>query len=339
MATIITVATARDAYGARRSAKETALAIGFDEKASEEIAIAVSELAANLIKYARGGRLTLVPIDESAGAGIQVESLDVGPGIADVELALSDGFSTGGGLGHGLGAVNRFMDQFDISSQCGSDAGTHIVCKRWLRRRRAALDPCPLDFGVATRSHAAMTVNGDAFVVKRWDARALVSVIDGLGHGQEAHRAAQAARHFVETHFDQPLEGLFRGVDRACRSTRGVVMALVKFNFTDRNIRFSFASIGNVEARIGRGCAAERLPVRRGVLGAKAPAPQVTEHVWETSNVLVLHSDGLKQRWNWDQLGDFAKQPAAKVAQCLLRAQAKENDDATVVIVKDANCE
>ena len=315
------------------------MAIGFDEKASEEIAIAVSELASNLIKYARGGKLTLAPIDESARAGIQVESLDGGPGIADVELALSDGFSTGGGLGYGLGAVNRFMDQFEISSQCGSNPGTHIVCKRWLRREGPVLDPCPLDFGVATRSHAAMAVNGDAFVVKWWDAGALVSVIDGLGHGQEAHRAAQTARHYVETHFDQPLEAMFRGVERTCRSTRGVVMALVKFNFTARSIRFSFASIGNVEARIGRGRAAERLPVQRGVLGGKAPAPQVTEHPWETTNVLVLHSDGLKQRWNWGQLGDFAKQPAAAIAQCLLHQLAKNNDDATVVIVKDANCE
>src|ERR1041384_1994718 len=99
MATIMPVAVATDAHAARRAAKEAALAIGFDEKSSEEIALAASELASNLVTCARGGKLSLAQIDENQRTGIQVESTDTGPGIPNIEQAIADGFSTGQSLG------------------------------------------------------------------------------------------------------------------------------------------------------------------------------------------------------------------------------------------------
>ena len=262
-----------------------ALAIGFDAKVSEEVTLAVSELASNLVKHARGGTLTLTPLHEGGRVSIQVESLDRGPGIADVEQAMTDGFSTRGSLGYGLGAVNRLMDQCHITSRRGVDAGTHIVCTRWLRIGAPLASLCPLEFGAATRPYPTMPVNGDAFVIKRWNASALVSVIDGLGHGPYAQRAAQAARHYVETHFDQPLEALFRGVGRTCRATRGVVMALVHFDFDGQGVRFSFASVGNIEIRLFGSPVRENFIIRRGILGGHAPNPRVTEHRWERGQV------------------------------------------------------
>jgi hypothetical protein len=87
-----------------------------------------------------------------------------------------------------------------------------------------------MEFGVATRPRTFGAVNGDAFVVKPWARSVLAGIIDGLGHGQFAHRAAQTARQYVESHFDQPLDQIFRGTGRACRATRGVVMALARFD-------------------------------------------------------------------------------------------------------------
>jgi anti-sigma regulatory factor (Ser/Thr protein kinase) len=330
---------ASDLYVARRTAKHMALAIGFNERASEEIAVAVSELASNLVRHAQGGELTLTPITEGGRVGIQIESRDRGPGIVDVEQALTDGFSTAGSLGYGLGAANRLMDQFDITSQRGVHAGTTIVCTRWLRPHTSAVSLCPLEFGAATRPCPAMTVNGDAFVIKRWNASALVAVIDGLGHGQYAHRAAQTAKQYVETHCDQPLDAIFRGVGRTCRATRGVVMALVRFDFGGQDLRFSFASVGNIEARLFKGLAQEHFIIRRGILGGNAPNPRVTDHCWEAGDVLVLHSDGVTPRWRWEDFPDLSQTSATVTAQRLLRALAMTNDDATVVVVRDTACE
>jgi anti-sigma regulatory factor (Ser/Thr protein kinase) len=321
---------------ARQAAKAMALALGFEATACEEITLVTSELAGNLVKHAQGGQLILTPVNEGGRAGIQIKSCDRGPGIADVEEAIKDGFSTAHSLGYGLGTVNRLMDQFDIISHRGDSAGTTIVCTRWLRLAESSLSRCPLEFGAATRAYPTLTVNGDAFVITRWGSSALVSVIDGLGHGQYAHRAAQAAKHYVETHVDQPLEAIFRGVGRTCRATRGVVMALVRFDFPGGEIRFSHASIGNIETRVFGGSTRPQFIVPRGIIGGNAPQPRVTDSGWSPGTVLVLHSDGVICHWGVADFPDLLREPAATMAPRLLRTLAKDNDDATVVVVRDS---
>jgi len=232
-----------------------------------------------------------------------------------------------------LEAVNRLMDDLEIASPADSGQGTHISCTRWLRACEVDRQPCPLDLGVATRAHRQMDINGDAFIIKRSGNSALAGVIDGLGHGQLTHRAALTARHYIENHYDSGLESIFRGVARSCRATRGVVMALARLDWAAR--RLTFASVGNIEARVLGGAQRISFVVRRGVIGANAPSPAVTEHPWDSSQVLVLHSDGVKPGWSHQEFLSMAGGSAAESAQRLLRARAREDDDATVVVVKE----
>jgi anti-sigma regulatory factor (Ser/Thr protein kinase)/serine/threonine protein phosphatase PrpC len=315
---------------ARLAARTLAESIGFDPKACEEIALATTELATNLIKHAQGGELVLSPITDCERTGLQITSIDSGPGIADVELALADRFSTTGTRGTGLGAVNRLMDILDITSEQGR--GTRIVCSRWVRRKTAGKRHCPLVIGVATQPRQNGADNGDAFVVKHWDESVLVGVIDGLGHGPFALRAAQAARQYVESHFDRPLEQIFRGAGTACRATRGVVMALARFDWGES--RLLFASIGNIEARVFPSSEPFRFVTRRGVIGINAPNAVVTEHSWPQDHMLVLHSDGLRTHWGWKDFPGVAEQPAQALSQEFLRRLAREEDDATVIVVR-----
>src|SRR5215831_17903741 len=108
-----------DVAAVRQTTAALATAIGFVGKDSDEIALAVTELATNLVKHAKGGTLTLTSLVEGGRVGLQITSQDSGPGIADVEQALTDGFSTIGSLGYGLGGVHRIMDELDITSQPG----------------------------------------------------------------------------------------------------------------------------------------------------------------------------------------------------------------------------
>lgn len=321
-----------DINPARRTAKEIALSIGFDEKTSEEIMLAVSELASNVSKHAYNGRILIIPVHENEHDGIQIESIDNGPGIPDVDEAIADGFSTTGSLGYGLGTVNRMMDEFKIISERGPKSGTHVICKRWLRKEKTIIKSGQFDLGAATRPHPNMTVNGDAYVIKRWEDNALAAVIDGLGHGQFAHLASQKACQYIESHYYLPLEELFRGVERSCRATRGVVMAIAKFDWIQK--RLTYASIGNIEAKIFGSNNYMNFIIRRGILGARAVRPHVTEHVWETHYIMVLYSDGIKSHWSWDDFSEYMKEPATSLAQRLLRSLARDNDDATVVVVK-----
>jgi anti-sigma regulatory factor (Ser/Thr protein kinase) len=322
-----------DSVGAaRRAARSLAETLGFAPTACEEVALAVTELATNLVRHAQGGKLILTSLAAEGRAGLQVESQDQGPGIPDVEQALADGFSTAGSRGAGLGAVNRLMDEFEITSE--RRRGTRIVCRKWLREYVSSVRACPLAFGAATRPRHNDELNGDAFVIKPWAESALVGVIDGLGHGQFAHRAAQAARQYVEGHFDLPLAQIFRGAGRACRATRGVVMALARFDWARE--RLVFASVGNIEARVLSQAEPVRFIIRRGIVGLNAPAAVVTEHPWPFGNVLVLHSDGLRTHWGWKDFPGLAGQPADVAAQTLLRALAKAEDDATALVIRNA---
>jgi serine/threonine protein phosphatase PrpC len=161
---------------------------------------------------------------------------------------------------------------------------------------------------------------------------ALAGVIDGLGHGQFAQRAAQTARQYVEHHFDQPLEAIFRGVGRACRATRGVVMALARIDSARQT--FAVATIGNIEVRVIGSPTRINLIIRRGVIGLNAPSPLIVEHPWTNTTILIMHSDGLRTHWDWSDFAGLAPEPAGVIAQRLLRALGKTDDDATVLVVR-----
>ena len=103
---------------------------GFDETPSRMIATAVSELVRNILKYAGSGELRLRRVEGQGGAGIEIEASDHGPGIADVDAAMSDHFSSGGTLGLGLPGVKRMMDEFSLESSPGQ--GTRVTARKWI---------------------------------------------------------------------------------------------------------------------------------------------------------------------------------------------------------------
>lgn len=330
---VIEVSTSLDIVVARERTKALAKELGFDNARAEETAIAVSELASNLVKHAGRGRLTLSPIWEKNRSGIQIESLDSGPGIADIEQAITDGFSTVGSWGLGLGAVNRLMDDFRITSPISTGGGTHIVCKRWIRVE-AHPASCPLDFGAATRPHPFETVNGDAFILERGCGQALVGVVDALGHGPPAHHAAQRATLYVKNHAWEPLERIFRGADLACRGTHGAVMALVRFDWM--RWRLTYASLGNIECRVFGSGEPLNFVVRRGVIGLQRTDPVISEHAWKPAATMVVHSDGVQSHWRWEDFPGLEDMRASTAAHQLLSRLARDDDDATVLVVKRA---
>lgn len=126
-AVVIRVVSTHDVERARRGALALAADLGFGPITAECVALATIELASNLVRYTAGGTVT---VDAISGAqpGILLEGHDEGPGIPDLLAARRDGFTTGDGLGCGLGAVERLMDQSEFRS---SDAGTTIVARKW----------------------------------------------------------------------------------------------------------------------------------------------------------------------------------------------------------------
>jgi serine/threonine-protein kinase RsbT len=121
----------QDIVAARQKGRSLAAALGFSSGDATLIATAISELARNIITYAKSGEIRLTVINGSARQGIQLVARDQGPGIPDVLQALRDGFSTSGSLGLGLPGVKRLVDEFEIASE--ENRGTTVTARKWKR--------------------------------------------------------------------------------------------------------------------------------------------------------------------------------------------------------------
>jgi len=125
----VAITSDQDIVAARQSGRALAAELGFSATDSTLIATAISELARNIVSYARKGEITVKTIHGPSRQGILVIASDDGPGIPDVLKAMRDGFSTSGSLGLGLPGVRRLMDEFQIASQPGR--GTTVTVKKW----------------------------------------------------------------------------------------------------------------------------------------------------------------------------------------------------------------
>ena len=125
----VPISSDQDIVVARQKGRALATALGFSSGDVILIATAISELARNIVSYAKHGEILVKPIHDSSCQGIMVVARDEGPGIPDIKQALRDGFSTSGSLGLGLPGVRRLMDEFEIVSKAGG--GTTVTVKRW----------------------------------------------------------------------------------------------------------------------------------------------------------------------------------------------------------------
>ncbi len=120
-----------DIVTARQKGRELAAARGLSITEQTLIATAISEIARNIVVYAGRGEVVLTPVEDHGCRGVMVVARDEGPGIANPELAMRDGYTTGNSLGMGLPGAKRLMDEFELSSTVGK--GTTITMKKWVR--------------------------------------------------------------------------------------------------------------------------------------------------------------------------------------------------------------
>lgn len=132
--TICSIRREVDVYVAIGRGREMATALGFNTIDRTRIEIVILELTRNLLVHANGGELRFEKIERQGRKGIAIEAIDTGPGIADIALALRDGYSTAHTLGAGLPGVKRLMDEFSIESTV--NVGTRVRAIKWVPQRR-----------------------------------------------------------------------------------------------------------------------------------------------------------------------------------------------------------
>lgn len=311
---------------ARRHAAQLAAECGFDAVRTGQLAIVVTELATNLVKHARQGRLLLAA--RPARREVEVISIDNGPGIADVERSLADGFSTVGTAGTGLGAVRRLAQDFDVHSSVSD--GTLIVAR--LREGHAGAEHHAACFGAIALAAPGEQVCGDGWGFAVDGAHAALLVADGLGHGPDAAAAAQAAlAAFAEDPLGDPRAQL-QYVHAALRGTRGAAVMTLRADVQAATVRSCGA--GNVVGRLVSGVSDRTILTQHGTAGVTIRTPDETTTPWPPHALLVVCSDGIDTRWKAQSLVPLLGRDPTLAAALLVRDHCRGRDDATVAVLR-----
>ncbi len=330
---VMDVSDPSQAGEARRAAVACAERIGLNESERGTIAIAATEMATNVLKHAKHGKIVCQTLGDNGTRGLRLISLDRGPGIRNVSLALEDGYSTAGSAGSGLGALQRLSNRFDVYTLPGH--GTCVVAEFWPKKSLTA-EEGSLQVGVVSLPVRTETVCGDGWTIKPRIHGLTLMLVDGLGHGIYAAEAAREAERIVAQANSHSPADLLRECHDALKKTRGAAVAVAAIDQEKQTL--SFSGLGNISASILTPKSGRGLASHNGTVGHHMHRTQEFTFPWTHDSVLVMHSDGLGSRWNLNDYPGLWGRDASVIAAVLYRDFARERDDATVLVAKECVC-
>ena len=188
-----------------------------------------------------------------------------------------------------------------------------------------------ITWGAVCRAKQGQSISGDVYVVREYaEGQSLISIIDGLGGGIEAERAARLAAQLLELYPDLPLQELIRRSHTALHSTRGAVIGILRLE--QASSQATYVGVGNIGVQVY-----SRQPIKpiskNGILGFRLPTLLELRYVYDPGDIFVLYSDGVSSSFAQDNKIDI-KQPPQRMAEQILETYGKHIDDATVVAVK-----
>ncbi|MFB9854535.1 SpoIIE family protein phosphatase [Micromonospora andamanensis] len=310
----------------RRAAERIGNQLGLPAGRIADLAIVAAELTSNLIKHADDGLLLLRPVRREVDAGVEMIAIDTGPGMVDLADSARDGHSTAGTLGIGLGAIVRQASWFDAYSRPGR--GTVIAVRVF-----AEPDTGASWVGGLTRPLTGETVSGDGYASRTVGDRRQVMVTDGLGHGPLAAAATDAAlTAFRDAPAASPAE-VVGHLHRAMSHTRGAALAVAEPDPAAGVLRY--AGLGNITGVVATGDGGRRgLVSLPGIAGHQRPVIRQYDYPFEAGSLLVMHTDGVVDRWQLTDYPGLAGREPLVVAATLLRDAGIRRDDAGVLVAR-----
>lgn len=308
----------------RREALALADQIGFDETDAGRVALAATELATNVLKHGRGGRMLLSTVCGRGQLGVELCALDSGPGFSLAEC-LPDGYSTAATQGLGLGAIRRQARVLEV----WSDAKGAVAVARIYPSRSAPDVDVP--YGALRVPMRHELCCGDAWHLRAEAGQVAVSIIDGLGHGLPAADASQAGVAALAQGRMADAPGLIGVMHAGMSGTRGGAAAVACIR---DGSDVQFAGIGNISASLCEPTGSRGMASHPGIVGAQYRKAQPFQFHAAAGTLLVMHSDGLQARWSLrDYPGLFHRHPALIVA-VLQRDFDRGRDDAGIVALR-----
>ena len=315
---------------ARRLAMTFGARAGLGESEQGNLSIAVTEIASNTVNHGGGGELLLRALEAEGRVGVEALFLDSGGGITSLSEAFRDGYSTSGTMGTGLGAARRLVHEFDLHSAPGG--GTVVVLRVWkggpLRRGSRMV------VGSVCLPVAGERESGDAWAALSSGTRTLLLSVDGLGHGAIAAEAANLAVTLFRANASRTAAEILALLHLGLRPTRGAAVAIAEVDTARGAV--DYAAVGNIAARLLTAAGTRSMVSHNGIVGHQArPAPAFT-YPWTGDTTLVMHSDGLKNQWKPESYPGILRRDPALLAGLLYRDFARERDDSSVIVCRQA---
>jgi anti-sigma regulatory factor (Ser/Thr protein kinase) len=309
----------------RRAAARMAQTLPLSESRRADVSIVATELATNLLRHARDGRILIQSIRRESAASLELLSIDSGPGVVDLQRCLQDGFSTVGTPGNGLGAIRRLSDEFDIQSVPGK--GTVLVS----RIASPAAAPSAYVVGAVCLSAPGEDACGDTWRCAERERRLSVMVADGLGHGPLAAAAADLARGVFDADAFATPALFYQHAHRSLMGSRGAAVARAVIGPAGE---VEYAGIGNIAGSVIGTERSRGMASQNGTVGVEIRSQvSVFSHALPLPGVLLMHSDGITSRWSLDGYPGLLMRHPAIIAGVLSRDFRRGRDDATVVVV------
>ncbi|WP_121353646.1 ATP-binding SpoIIE family protein phosphatase [Flavisolibacter nicotianae] len=308
-----------------------AASAGFGLKRLAEIDIVVAEIVSNLSKHAIGGEVLVKLIEEKGLQGIEIISIDNGPGINDLKNMMVDGASSKNTLGQGLGAIRRLSDVFQIYTQKGW--GTLLLSRLFDGKLPEKKVRAGFDVRSLLVPKPGETECGDGFYFKHSKEHLKLFLGDGLGHGKEAAIAVNTAiEAFKVCHEHSPVENL-RFINLAVKKTRGLVATVAIFHFKER--RWAICGVGNISTKTYSVNGAKYHNPYNGIVGLNMPTSMKDQEIlYEPGQCLIMCSDGLKSKWDMLKFPGILRNDLSLLDAVLFKEFVRGTDDASIASCK-----
>lgn len=286
----------------------------------------IAELGSNLVKYAVRGEIQLY--FNSEAEQIEILSLDSGPGMEDIYALIPDGVSTGGTLGHGLGAIDRLSKEVDYFSI--PKKGTYIKA---IVGDKSDTDNSLIDIARVVVPIAGETSSGDWVSYTTEDDKVYFMHVDGLGHGPDAAKAATAIGNYFDQNFHKSWQVIWEELNLEARSTRGGAVGMGYLDLEHGEIEY--AGTGNILASVINYQEKSRhLISMPGILGKSSRLPKIQRTTFKKGDIFISCSDGLKSITNTGLPTRLFGASADMVAAYLFKQYIRNTDDASILIIK-----
>lgn len=316
----------------KREIHNLALQLGFTPHRAAETDIIVAELTSNLMKFANGGELLYRANFNGEHNEIEIYCLDKGIGFDNVAKIMNDGYSSSNTLGHGLGSIKRLSNDFQIYSMKNWGCVQYVkICEKpelEIPSLKNGLNPTTIAV-----NYPGEKLCGDGYYIKHYSKGFQIFVGDGLGHGESANEAVEAAIKAFKQSLKTDPTTILRDIHLKVKKTRGLVATIASVDY--KSEVWNVCGIGNINTRIFNGLENKTYTPYNGIIGHNIPRTLNNTVVpYKKHQIIIMHSDGLRTRWSLNDLNSIFKQSPGIIAAAIYKENVRGTDDATILVGK-----